>query len=279
MEFPLDEETKQLFETLNELEAKKPQDNHAPPETQESQEAQAPRTIEQHKKNPWIIIGISAVLAVAIISSAIIYRKETGQLWDRMLGVNVILSETPLGEVIISNIPVKPKAPVVEGFDGNSYVCQPYKFKISWPDNDNWTASKSLAEKLKKKLTLPITMDIPIVITTKKDVAHFQPTINVMIDSVENVSIKDYMSVNMQGLQSGGWEVVSSEMDEETQGGFLVLVNNTYNEAVYLFQRIAVMPRHVYVITANQLPPDSLFSQTLREELKSIFDSLTIFEE
>ena len=71
-------------------------------------------------------------------------------------------------------------------------------------------------------------------------------------------------------------EIISSGVDESTQGGFLVFYNPSYGNKIYQFQRIAIDSGRAYVVTASQLPPDDQLSQQTREELRKILNSFRL---
>jgi hypothetical protein len=104
-------------------------------------------------------------------------------------------------------------------------------------------------------------------------VGSFRPNVNVVVESVGNISIRQYMDSAVQSMQQQGWVVLSSNVDEVTQGGLIVFLNTSFGNNIYQFQRIVISSGQAYVVTASQLPPDNLLSKQLREELKRILNS------
>jgi len=230
----------------------------------------------------WIVLGIVALTFMFLFRGPLtqfLHRATDIEITKQ--GVKIKTLQTPLGEteVSVSNVSKQTNYSLSEGIQGNNYINQHYKFRISWPDNINWNASESLGKSLHNQLGLPPTIEIPIVITKNEIVGNFSPNINVVVESVgSNMTIDKYLDLNIQQMKQMGWTILSSSIDETTQGGLLVFLNNSYVDTLYQFQRIAIVSGRAYVVTASQLPPKNLLSQRLRSDLNNILNSFQLIQ-
>lgn len=239
---------------------------------------------EKKNKGEWAGVAKWVVLGVVIITTLFLFRGEISRILERAenieissSGVKIKTAQTPLGKVEVSNVTIKPsKALVVEGIRGDTYVSRQYKFQISWPGGGGWSASDTMGKSLLQQYGLPPTVDIPLVILKNEMVGNFRPNINVVVESVGSMSISDYINMSVQILQQQGWEMLTRDIDEATQGGFISFYNTTFGYRLYQFQRIAVTNGRAYVITASQLPPEDALSQHLRQGLLTILNSFRI---
>ncbi len=224
-----------------------------------------------------------AVIGVVMLIFLFLFRGELSRLLDRATGVKlsptgieIKTADTPLGKTVVSGTSIKSSGDLIEGIRGTNYVNKQYKFQISWPNSVNWSASDTYGEALHQKLGLPPTIEIPIVIMRNEMVGNFRPNVNVLVESVGNMSIRQYIELSVQSMQQRGWIIFSSSVDEVTEGGLLVFLNTSFENDLYQFQRIIIASGRAYVITASQLPPDNLLSQQLREELRDILNSFRL---
>jgi hypothetical protein len=231
----------------------------------------------------WAGVAKWVVLGVVLLFFLFLFREQIGRILDRTTGltisekgVEIKTAATPLGTTTVSNIPVKADSSIAEGIQGSNYVNQLNKFQISWPGNGKWSASDTMGKALQRQLGLPPTVDIPIIITRNELIGSFRPNVNVVVESIGNMSVRQYMDSSVQSMQQHGWIVLSSNVDETTQGGLLVFLNTSSGNNIYQFQRILISSGRAYVVTASQLPPDNLLSQQLREELRSILNSFQL---
>lgn len=228
----------------------------------------------------WIVLGIVA------LTFMFLFREPLTQFLHRATdveiskqGVKIKTLQTPLGEmeVSVSNVSKQTDYSLSEGIHGNNYINQRYKFRISWPDNVNWNASESFGKFLHNQLGLQPTIEIPIVITKNEMVGNFRPNVNVVVEPVgSNMTIDKYLDLNIQQMKQMGWTILSSGIDEATQGGLLVFLNNSFGDTLYQFQRIAIGSGMAYVVTASQLPPENLLYQQLRSDLNNILNSFQL---
>jgi hypothetical protein len=225
----------------------------------------------------WIVFG---VISLAFL---FLFRSELGQLLGRVTevkitkeGVELKTAETPLGNTVFSNVVLKPSSPPSDGVHGATFVSQRNNFEIGWPDNVNWTASEEMGRNFARQLGLPPTVEIPIVIQKNEAVANFQANVNVVVEQISDMTIQQYMNRSVTAMNQMGWRILSTNVDESTQGGLIVLLNTMNGNQIYQFQRYAISAGRAYVITASQLPPDNLLTQQLRDDLRSILNSFRV---
>jgi hypothetical protein len=237
----------------------------------------------QKNGKSWAGVAKWIVLGVVLLFFLFLFRGQIGRILDRTTGltisekgVEIKTATTPLGTTTVSNAPVKADSSIAEGIQGSNYVNQLYRFQIRWPSNGKWSASDTTGKALHRQLGLSHTVDIPIVIMRNELVGSFRPNVNVVVESVGNVSIRQYMDSSVQSMQQLGWTILSSNVDESTQGGLIVFLNISSGNNIYQFQRILMSSGRAYVVTASQLPPDNLLSQQLRDELRNILNSFQL---
>lgn len=209
----------------------------------------------------WIVIG------VIVIFSLFLFQSQIGSILDRTTDVDIAGTvklktvQTSLGETEVSKISVKTNSNIKEGIQGTTYTSRKYNFQISWPDDNNWIASIDSAHESETP-----TIKIPIEIFSKDLVDNLRPNVNVVVESVGSISINQYMDSLLKLYESYGYKVISSTVDEVTQGGFIEI--NSVKDNKNQFQRIAIDSGRVYIITTTQLPPN--------EDLRFIMNSFRI---
>ena len=248
--------------------------------TDNSDEKSAPGTAKLPVK--------TIVVAVVVIAFMVIFKRELGGLLERtsdfkisaegvVIKAVVKTVETPIGTTEVSVVPLAKSPQSSTGVHGTTYVNTEYAFQISWPNAKDWTPDEALGAQLHKKLGLPATVDIPIVILSNTPIDRFRPNINVVVEKVGDMSIQDYMAATKDSLVAQGWEVLSTSVDPKTRGGVIVFINNTGGERIYQFQRIAMNKGNAYVITASQVPKADL-SQGLKQGLGDIVNSFRVIQ-
>jgi hypothetical protein len=225
----------------------------------------------------WVVLGIAS------LTFMVLFRAQLGGLLERLSGiefepsskaVKIKFLDTPLGKTEVST--VKTSSDQIGGIHGSTYTSRQYSFQISWPSGGNWQASDSYGRTLHQQLGLPPTLEIPVVIMKNELVGNFRPNVNVVVETIGNMSLRQYMDLSIQSMQQMGWTILSSSIDEATQGGLLVFMNKSFGDGVYQFQRHAVAFGRAYVVTASQLPPTNLISEQLQEELRGILNSFRL---
>lgn len=235
------------------------------------------------KQKDWTGIVKWVVLGVVAITVLFLFKGEIGRLLERTEnleissgGLKIKTAQTLLGKAEVSNVTVKVSEVLGEGIQGRTYVSRQHKFQITWPDGGGWSASDTMGKSLMQQHGLPPTVDIPLVIMKNEMVGSFRPNVNVVVETIGSMSPNDYINGSIQALQQQGWQILTRDIDEATQGGFISFYNNSLGYQLYQFQRIAVANGKAYVITASQLPPEDSLSQQLREELLSILNSFRV---
>lgn len=182
---------------------------------------------------------------------------------------------TVLGKAEISTVPVISGFAIFEGYIG-TYISKRYNFQISWPI-ENWSSKdKDIIQTTFQKIDfkLPPNTEIPVLITRNEYVGDVQPNVNVLVTPIGAMHISQYMDLTKEAMQQQKWEIYDVEIDEKTNGGFIVVFNSTFN--TYQFARFAIAYGLAYQVTATQLPPDDQIGQQVRDELMSILNSFRI---
>lgn len=182
--------------------------------------------------------------------------------------------DTPVGKANVSAVRARAGRAPFAGFYC-TYLSLPHSFQISWPSH-SWSASVERGQALQQQSGLPPTLTIPLLIERDEAIGEFRPNVNVILESIGTMSIAQYMTQSRQAMQQMGWIVLSSSIDETTQGGLLVYLNTSLGNKLYQFARIIISAGTAYVLTASQLPPDDLLGQQLREELVNILNSFQV---
>lgn len=226
----------------------------------------------------WLVVGVVAITAL------VLFKVEIGQVIiqaDEIVIPNVITikkADTLLGEVEVSKVSVKPNKSTQDGINGNVFTSNKHQFQISWPDNGDWSASDTSGNALMQQMGMPPTMDLPIMILRNQFVDNFRPNVNVVVENSGTMSVTDYVNLNLGLLEQQGWQILTKEIDEATQGAFISFYNTMMGNKIYQFQKIVMANGKGYVITASQLPLDDAGSEQLRQDLLGIMNSFRIIE-
>lgn len=232
----------------------------------------------------WIVVGI------VIIAFMLIFKGELGGLLERTSDIKISATgleikaevktvETPIGQTEVSVVPIARTPQATTGIKDTTYVNTKYDFQISWPNNQDWTADEELGRQFAQNMGMPATIDIPIVILSNNLIDDFRPNVNVVVENVGQMQIEEYVSLTKQNLLQQGWDVLSTSVDPETNGGVIVLINNMLGAGneLYQFQRYAMGNGNAYIITASQVPQADL-SQGLKDDLASIINSFRLIQ-
>ena len=223
----------------------------------------------------WIVLGVITITVLFLFKGEIsrfLNKAETVKIG----ALEIKTAQTVLGTVSVSNETVNSSKVIGEGIQGNTYVNRNSKFQITWPEGNGWNASETIGKTLLQQFGSPSTVDVPLVVMKSEMAGNFRPNINVVVETIGSMSASDYINRTAQTLQQLGWQVVTKDIDEATQGGFVSFYSTTSTFKVYQFQRIVVANGKGYVITASQLPPEDSLSQKLKAELLSILNSFRI---
>jgi hypothetical protein len=180
--------------------------------------------------------------------------------------------DTPIGKTNITALPTRiaDRSPF-EGFYA-TYRSSRYDFQISWPSS-SWNATTEMPQNLHD---LPPTVTIPLFIKRNEAIGDFYPNVNVVIESVDTITIIQYMTLAAHKMQQQGWIMLSTNVDEATQGGILIYLNTQTSKKLYQFARVIISAGNAYIVTASQLPPDDLLNQKMKEELTNILNSFRV---
>lgn len=227
----------------------------------------------------WVVLGVVVIIALFLFKEEIKQLLGRTESIDLPGGVKIKTASTVLGKAEVSAVTVKGSKSLGEGIQGSKFVSRQHKFEITWPGGGDWSASDTIGNFLKQQLGLPPTIDIPLVIMKNEMAGKFRPNVNVGVEAIGRMSFSEYFNSNIQVLQQQGWQILTKDFDEATQGGFLSFYNNSYGYNLYQFQRYAVANEKGYVITASQLPPEDSLSQQLRQQLLGILNSFRIIDD
>lgn len=244
--------------------------------SEDSSKSPSPRATQLPVK--WIVFG------VVIIAFMLIFKAELGGLLERTTdlkitasGVEIKTLDTPIGQTQVSVVPVEPTPQATTGIQNTTYTDTEHGFKISWPNNQEWTADLDIGRQFARNMAMPATVDIPIAIISNEVVDNFRPNVNVVVEKVGQMGIEEYIALSEQNLLAQGWEVLSSSVDAKTNGGVIVLMNNMFGNELYQFQRYAMGNGKAYVVTASQVPQGDL-TQGLKDDLASIINSFRVIK-
>lgn len=223
----------------------------------------------------WVVLGVIAITALFLFNGEIRHILErTDNIEIGVLKIKT--TQTLLGKASVSNETVKSSEVVGEGIQGSTYVNHHYNFQIAWSAGGGWSASDTMGKSLIQQYGFPPTVDMPLVIMKNEMVGNFRPNINVVVETIGSMSTRDYINRSIDELQQQGWKILTKDIDEATQGGFISLYNDRLTYKLYQFQRIVVANGKGYIITASQLPPDNSLSQQLKDELLTVLNSFRL---
>ncbi len=223
----------------------------------------------------WVVLGVIAITALFLFNGEIRHILErTDNIEIGVLKIKT--TQTLLGKASVSNETVKSSEVVGEGIQGSTYVNKHYNFQIAWSAGGGWSASDTMGKSLIQQYGFPLTVDMPLVIMKNEMVGNFRPNINVVVETIGSMSTRDYINRSIDELQQQGWKILTKDIDEATQGGFISLYNDRLTYKLYQFQRIVVANGKGYIITASQLPPDNSLSQQLKDELLTVLNSFRL---
>jgi hypothetical protein len=188
-------------------------------------------------------------------------------------GIKIKTVQTKLGTAEVSNVAIKANLVQGEGLQGNVFTSRQHQFQISWPAS-GWSASETMGPAmLAQQPNLPPTLAIPLVLLRNEPVGNFRPNVNVVVEQIGNMTLASYFKASIGALRQQGWQVLTEDLDEKSQGAFASYLNETTGTKIYQFARIAVSNGKGYVITASQLPLDDGTSDQLRAGLLGILNS------
>lgn len=231
----------------------------------------------------WIVLGVIA------ISFMLIFKSELGGLLERTSDLKISASgleikaepksvDTPIGPTQVSVVPVARAPQVKTGIQNSTYTSVESGFQISWPNNTDWRADEAFGVNVVQSMGLGDTVKIPITIFSTHMIESVTPNINVAVEQAGQMSIEDYMVAAEANVEAMGVEIVSSSIDEETNGAIIVAMNYMYGAPVYQFQKIAITNGKAYIVTATQVPKGDTLTQGLRSDLASIINSFRVIQ-
>jgi hypothetical protein len=217
----------------------------------------------------WIVFG------VVIIVFMFLFRGQIEKILDRTEqisitkdGLEIKTVSTPLGQTVLSNeaagINDESEQPVSQ-----SYVDNDFGFEIDWPQNGSWTPDPATA------LTLSQTYGttFPLYLAFHQSIDGFVPNINIIVGSTEGQSMIDWLENENATLVQAGWEIVSSQIDEQTQSGVRVISNKNMFGGLYQVQRFLFRGDFAYVVTASKLMNDNNTFPHLYNDMLYIINS------
>lgn len=211
----------------------------------------------------------------------LMFRQQIYKLLPK-LGENLKKAKTPLGEFEfepknvttalgktgMSRVAVKSSNASLVVIDGIQETYVSDSFLISWPKakwNENIDKGKTILQQLSTS-----NRKLPIYIEKDEIVDNFIPNVNVLVEFIGNLTIREYVDSSIKQMQQMGWQIDSSSFDEDSNVGFISFINSKLN--LYQFQRIAIASGRVYVVTAS-MAKDTLEKMDGISELLAIVNS------
>jgi hypothetical protein len=206
-------------------------------------------------------------------------RREIPLLVQRLSGLEVggvkvaftkpETMKTPIGKTNVSAVPSRPAN------DSYSFYSQRYQFRISWPLQE-WELNLE-PEEIMKKVSFPYPERIALIIGWHQSIGGFQPNVNIMVDPIGDMSLKDYMAFSLKGMIEKGFKVQLYRVDEKTGGGVFVYLQEFLEKKLYQITRVTTYNGLAYVVTASVLY-ESLSPQ-LAEKISEILNSFEVVPE
>ena len=225
----------------------------------------------------WIVLGVVALVALVLFKTEISgVIRNAGEVEITTSGLKIKTVQTVLGQAEVSN--VKIKARQADGIQGNTFSSRQQGFQISWAEGGGWEASETLGPALINRTGMPPTVSMPLVLVRSQAVGNFRPSVNVVVEKIGAMSARAYFDASVHAMRQQGWQILTQDFDDSTQGGFISYFNSSMGPKLYQFARLAVANGNGYVITASQLPPDNILSDQLRAGLLQILNSFRTLE-
>jgi hypothetical protein len=240
-----------------------------------------------------IIISVFNLLfswPVIFLCIIILFRKQISSISqsiiDRLTKIKTSFVEvelepkivqTNLGQTEISKVTVKQNSvgiSVIEGFQG-MYVGD--NFYISWPTK-SWEGNSETSKEIPKLVGIGDSekRKYSLFIGRKENVKDFKPNVNVLLELATYNSMKKFLPLIYEQYTKIGWQLLSSQNDDDDQGGFIEFQNLNNPVHLYQFQRLALAFGRLYVVTATVPIPTTSEEIGIIEDLSSIVNSFRI---
>ena len=219
----------------------------------------------------WVVFGI------VILTFMFLFKDEVKQLLGRTEEITVgdgkftlktRTTQTPIGETVVSNVPApSPSASQGPAVPGAAPVKPPMlrtpDFVMDWPATGEWLRDDAAAAQIGALL----------VVRYHRSFGDFNPNINITMEQVGNMSLDSWMATGNNTLEKLGWQLVDTQMDEETGGGVRVMLNPNVPGGLYQIQRVLMLNGRAYVATASKLEADTEAFPQLYPQMREILNS------
>lgn len=217
----------------------------------------------------------------------LLFRKQIYELMPK-LGKGIKTIKTPLGEFEfepknvstvlgktgMSQVAIKTSNASLVVLDGIQETYVSTNFLISWIKT-KWSGDVNSGRIILEKMGLSTdNRKLPIIITKNEIVDNFRPNVNVIVELIGNLSLREYVDFSIKQYQHIGWQIDSSNINEDYNVAFISFLVLNLEPARYQFQRIAIVSGRAYVVTAT-IAKDTLTSGRIDtiSELSDIVNS------
>lgn len=182
------------------------------------------------------------------------------------------MQQTDLGRTGMSKVAVKRSNTSLVMLEGIQETYVSDNFLISWPKN-KWSCDTGEGGHILQQIGLSAhNRKIPIIIRKNEQINNFVPNINIVIESIGNISLDEYVDISIKSMKQNGWEVESFNIEKDFDMGFISFFNSLSEPKLYQFQRIAITANLAYIVTAS-IAKDTLVSKVDISDLLAIFNS------
>jgi hypothetical protein len=255
--------------------------NQAPPESLTPAESAQWEQVKQFQRDPMFKKGLWWNYAGAPAFERLLRQHLTQYLRHRTTPVEMSVKtvESPLGIMEVTGVRASQSRPYEQVTPGlQNYQSPRFGFQIAWP-SASWQGNDNpmLLQQYQMQMGIPLTISLGLILTYGLPVMGFVPNVNVLVEPVGGLGIRQYMMNTSFMAQRFGQNEVTAEADEETQSGFRAFyANNAFGQPVYQFQRIVLAGGYSFIATASQLPPMDQVGLRLRNELSAILNSFRL---
>ncbi|KAA3615078.1 MAG: hypothetical protein D8M58_11540 [Calditrichaeota bacterium] len=222
----------------------------------------------------WIVFGVVIIVFMFLFKgeiSKILDKTEEISISTDGIAIKTRTINTPLGKTVLSN-----KAAEFEDTSAEPvsqvYVDEDNGFQIDWPQNGKWAVNREMAGFMSTNWNA----NFPLYIGYYQSFGDFTPNINVLVGPTNDIPIKDWIDATNNELVQLGWEVVDTEIDEETMSGVNVMLNRDIQGSLYQVQRFLFKEGKFYMVTASKLESDTDVFPEIYEEMAFILNSFEL---
>ena len=226
----------------------------------------------------YVFRGLDVLLSWPAISLLLLFllRKQLPLLFQRLSDIELgklrvgfkqpKSADTPIGKANVSALPTIPTS------DSHSFYSHRYGFRISWP-LQQWEFVPDPISVM-QNLGVPNAEHFVFMVVWHEAIAQFRPNINIMVEPIGEMSLKDYLATSMGSMETQGFQIQLYRIDEKTNGAILVYLQPTKSGQLYHIARIATSGGLAYVVTASAV--NEFLTPQLRGEMSAVLNSFEI---